>query len=498
MRLGTVRQVGFGAAAAVLAVGVGVAAAGAGGRVTMCHRTHSTTNPYRRITVSISSVNGSSANDHTHHAGAPFDATYAYPPNAKVWGDVIPDQASGGAGAGLNWTTAGRAAYAAACRAQTAQEFYNAEREAGVDRDAIIADLVDQRADDDDGVDLDDLTYTGSDPSLPDYEGPAPLPSETPSAEPSVAPSVEPSVEPSVAPSVEPSVAPSSEAPAEPTATPEIPPVVPPVVPPVLPPVVPPVVPPVLPPVVPPAPPAVPALTHRVDGVAWLDLDGDGTRDAGEPAVPALPVTATGPRAAMTGADGTFAFAHLPAGAFSVVVHAPPALHVTHDSSGAPDGVADLVLGNAGGHVAVGLAGTGALSVAAPDGPVTVRWLGPDGVLGTADDVVLTAEAVHGVLDLRGLPAGAYVLSAGGATVPVTVLGEKTVRVTVRGASLPRTGTGTAAPLAVGVVLLVAGGVTVLAGGRRRGAAPRRRAAAAGRLRPRGEPRHQPAGRHGS
>ncbi|MEZ5262872.1 MAG: hypothetical protein R2755_14125 [Acidimicrobiales bacterium] len=74
----------------------GVVDAQAANKVTICHRTHSTTNPYRRISVGVSAVNGSSNNDHTHHTGAVFDPATQYPPNQKIWGDIIPNQASGG------------------------------------------------------------------------------------------------------------------------------------------------------------------------------------------------------------------------------------------------------------------------------------------------------------------------------------------------------------------------------------------------------------------
>src|SRR4051794_44786 len=160
VRVRTAKQVRRFGVLAVLLVCIGLAtvpgpASAAGNKVTICHRTHSTKNPYRRIDVGVSAVNGSSTNDHTHHTGPLFDPTYTYPPNAKVWGDVIPDSKSGGAGAGLNWTTAGKAMFAAAgCAALTAQEFYNVEREAGVPASEILVDLADQGADADAGVTL--------------------------------------------------------------------------------------------------------------------------------------------------------------------------------------------------------------------------------------------------------------------------------------------------------------------------------------------------------
>ena len=55
---------------------------------TICHLTHSTTNPYRSVTVSKSAITRS--HGHADHTGDSFDATIAYPSNAKNWGDVIP------------------------------------------------------------------------------------------------------------------------------------------------------------------------------------------------------------------------------------------------------------------------------------------------------------------------------------------------------------------------------------------------------------------------
>lgn len=111
-------------------------------KVTICHRTHATTNPYRMITVSMSSVigNGNSGNghgnatqgggqddpsvsvDHSHNpyytaAGSVFNPTFTYPNNHKQWQDIIPpfnyQPANGNPGsfAGLNWTDEGKAIY---------------------------------------------------------------------------------------------------------------------------------------------------------------------------------------------------------------------------------------------------------------------------------------------------------------------------------------------------------------------------------------------------
>ena len=111
-------------------------------KVTICHRTHATTNPYRMITVSMSSIvgNGNSGNghgdttpgggqddpdvtsDHSHNpyytaAGSVFNPTFTYPNNHKQWQDIIPpfnyQPANGNPGSfpGLNWTDEGKAIY---------------------------------------------------------------------------------------------------------------------------------------------------------------------------------------------------------------------------------------------------------------------------------------------------------------------------------------------------------------------------------------------------
>lgn len=135
--------------ASVLSLGLAFASVGAAEasprtnlKVTICHRTHATTNPYRQITVNMASIvgNGNSGNghgdttpgggqddplvtaDHSHNpyltaAGSVFDYSYSYPANHKQWQDIIPPftyvPANGNPGsfAGLNWTDLGKAIY---------------------------------------------------------------------------------------------------------------------------------------------------------------------------------------------------------------------------------------------------------------------------------------------------------------------------------------------------------------------------------------------------
>jgi hypothetical protein len=91
-------------------------------KVTICHRTRATTNPYVLITVSVNSVIGSGGgNGHSDHnttstnlvnpttngitpGSGPFDTSWTYASNRKWWGDIIPPFTySSGTFAGLNW-----------------------------------------------------------------------------------------------------------------------------------------------------------------------------------------------------------------------------------------------------------------------------------------------------------------------------------------------------------------------------------------------------------
>jgi len=141
--------VGVTAAVALSAVGFSDAAYARTGddKVTICHRTHSVTNPYRMITVAKASINGplaggtgNASGDHAgrRHNGVdvnaatppvnadyvtnyPFDSGspvkvfkpgYAYSGPNKIWQDIIPPFKIGSTQyTGLNWTAEGRAIY---------------------------------------------------------------------------------------------------------------------------------------------------------------------------------------------------------------------------------------------------------------------------------------------------------------------------------------------------------------------------------------------------
>lgn len=104
---------------AVLAGGLAAVEASAAGpepKVTICHRTNSTKNPYVVITVAQSSVDGSAGKgngngDHyLNHTGPIWTPSQ---PNGGDWGDIIPPIP--GVHDGLNWTSQGQAIWAAGC-----------------------------------------------------------------------------------------------------------------------------------------------------------------------------------------------------------------------------------------------------------------------------------------------------------------------------------------------------------------------------------------------
>jgi SdrD B-like domain len=156
-------------AVAVVVPQVAVAAPPANSNnVTICHRTHSVTNPYVRITVDQRSVgnanskHGGGAHDYwasSLYASKPnpnvFNPAKTYPANDKKWGDIIAfTDVSGNAltgsalnVAGLNNTGigaqiyAGTGSYAGLCRTMNARDYYEVELAAGVPPADILADM---------------------------------------------------------------------------------------------------------------------------------------------------------------------------------------------------------------------------------------------------------------------------------------------------------------------------------------------------------------------
>jgi hypothetical protein len=151
-------------------------------KVTICHATNATTNPYRKITVSSSSITnkaGHSSHDDiylTHHV---YDASVNYPANKKDWGDIIPADPTGkNRWKALNWTALGQDIYngvVAGCAEQSTQEVFNILREAGLTKKEVKADLEKQANTDDDPKDVDGIKYDGKDPEVEKTEPKEPV-----------------------------------------------------------------------------------------------------------------------------------------------------------------------------------------------------------------------------------------------------------------------------------------------------------------------------------
>ena len=159
-------------------------------KVTICHRTSSVTNPYRRITVNQSSVvpqsqasnanskHGSSSGAHNDWSTAKFpnattqnppsvnvfDPTFTYPANDKNWGDIVPDRdvsgnpynyGNGQTFPGMNYTGDGLAIYngtgnfAGLCKSLSTKQFIKTELAAGKSEQQVVDEINEQQSDDD-------------------------------------------------------------------------------------------------------------------------------------------------------------------------------------------------------------------------------------------------------------------------------------------------------------------------------------------------------------
>ncbi|HQY32824.1 MAG TPA: SdrD B-like domain-containing protein [Actinotalea sp.] len=192
---------------------------------------------------------------------------------------------------------------------------------------------------------------------------------------------------------------------------------------------------------------------------AWVDVDRDGVQDAGEPGLGGLTVQVTylgGDGVAgggddlvltvVTATDGGYLVPGLPDGDHTVVVTGgvPAGYTPTWDETGAADG-SSVVLGLGVGttdpvdHLTAdfGYGGTGALGgtvwlerevdgtlddpteAGIPGIGIDVTWSGPDGVLGSPDDVVIRAvTGAGGVWLVEGMPPGPFVATVDPTTLP--------------------------------------------------------------------------------
>lgn len=194
----------------------------------------------------------------------------------------------------------------------------------------------------------------------------------------------------------------------------------------------------------------------------WLDLDGDGQQQSGEPGLAGvqLMVIQAGTDllfgtaddvvyTVTTDAAGMYSAPGLPAGSVTVRIvpsTLPAGVEESFDldglldnqtnvdvaTNGAPTNRVDVDFGYQGTHsvatrVWVDTNGNGLIDTdeePIADVTVAVTWAGNDGVFGTADDVVLPSIITDddGTASLIGVPAGAYRLTVDYSTVPATYL----------------------------------------------------------------------------
>lgn len=160
------------------------AAAEVSRKVTICHRTHSVTNPYVRITVDYNSVNkksGHQGHDEIFAGEHVFKAGIYKRAKDKDWGDIIPADPTGlNRWQPLNWTTLGAQIYNGTvdgCPAFDAVKYYNALREAGVPEKKIkqeIGEIEAEQAEAEPTVKKSNVTeikYTGSNKQLAEEDG---------------------------------------------------------------------------------------------------------------------------------------------------------------------------------------------------------------------------------------------------------------------------------------------------------------------------------------
>ncbi len=132
-------------------------------KVTICHRTNATNNPYVRITVAQSAVDGvGGKGDHfVEHTGPIW--TFGQP-NGGQWGDIIPPIP--GIHDGLNWSIEGRAIWRARCEPGLATRDSDGDGIRDITEDRVDSDGDDQpdvTDVDDDGDGIPDLTDPTSD-----------------------------------------------------------------------------------------------------------------------------------------------------------------------------------------------------------------------------------------------------------------------------------------------------------------------------------------------
>lgn len=244
----------------------------------------------------------------------------------------------------------------------------------------------------------------------------------------------------------------------------------------------------------------VPGPAATLDGTLWLDLDGDGVLDAGEPGLPGVGLSLVpveiGPSSdsvlfesadavaatVTSGANGEYSFGEVPFGTYELVVQLPAGTTMT--AGPGIGGATELItVDDTTADLAIGLAGDESLTITVtmadgepvPGATVEARWSGVDGLCDTADDLVLVADTdSEGLVSFTGVPAGiwcviasapgwqpqlAEVETGGGAGATLTI---------VLGSRLAATGAEPAGVIGLAIALLLGGALAIAAGGRRR------------------------------
>ena len=195
-----------------------------------------------------------------------------------------------------------------------------------------------------------------------------------------------------------------------------------------------------------------------IGNFVWMDVDGDGIQDSGEPGLADITVDLTFAGAdgifgnaddltlsTVTNSSGEYSFANLPVGDFRVAVDTvdadlPTSLTAVSGTQSIA-GTANVTLGVAGTNNDIDFGFTGTLTVGdrlwldsdgdgvqdasesgLPEVDVTIVWLGQDGVLGTADDFsVSTTTDSSGNYQFDRLPDGDFRVTYEAADLPAGV-----------------------------------------------------------------------------
>lgn len=372
-------------------------------KVTICHRTHATTNPYVRITVSESAISNA-ANKHggSKHDQYPsgsakpnpnvFDPAKTYVPNQKKWGDIIPTKYTDGTtfsgpGAGTNYTGigvsihSGTGAYANLCKAMSARDLYELEKSTGEVTEREIQDDLDESGADEFAAALSACGGTSFVGCAATSLGSA-TPTTTLPAGATTLP----------AGATTTTVAGQSGGTTGATTTTVA--------------------------------GSKSTLTAGKGGLivlVWIDADRDGKKGSDEPVYPGVSCTATGPgnvtKSVVSDSTGTALFADLDPGAWSVKCDlTDDSLEKVYDSDTTVDWTAAVtVVAGQFAEAQFGAAGTSSIEVSGVGtSSVSIKWAGADGEFDTDDDVIFEMKSKGGKVAAAGLPAGKYALSATG------------------------------------------------------------------------------------